>query len=181
MKTLWKRNSYSDVRYSQLLRMKTQQVHIMSIHMFHTLNCKIWNHTYTVYIYNHVPHPNQLDLIILIHNQTQFATMHPVLVQTRTIYMQARTVATCKPGLISFSETLALFFIRFLPFQKMKVQDRQNGSSKRVFFIFHLKHHHVANIDIDCWGGVVRNSSPASIMWIQAYQKKLTGYAPDMV
>ena len=41
-----------------------------------------------------------------------------------------RRVATCKPGkpgLTSFSETLALFFIRF---RKMKVQDRQNGPSK---------------------------------------------------
>ena len=33
------------------------------------------------------------------------------------------------PGLTSFTETLALFFIQFLSFQKMKVQDRQNGSS----------------------------------------------------
>ena len=44
-----------------------------------------------------------------------------------------RRVATCKPGkpgLTSFSETLALFFIQFLSFRKMKVQDRQNGSSK---------------------------------------------------
>ena len=42
----------------------------------------------------------------------------------------ARRVATCKPGkpgLASFSETLALFFIQFLLFRKMKVQDRQNG------------------------------------------------------
>ena len=38
-------------------------------------------------------------------------------------------VATCKPGkpgLTSFSETLALFFIQFLSFRKMKVQDRHN-------------------------------------------------------
>ena len=35
-----------------------------------------------------------------------------------------------KPGLTSFSETLALFFIQFLPFWKMKVQDKQNGPSK---------------------------------------------------
>ena len=44
-----------------------------------------------------------------------------------------RRVATCKPekpGLTSFSETLAVFFIQFLSFQKMKVQDRQNGPSK---------------------------------------------------
>ena len=43
-----------------------------------------------------------------------------------------RRVATCKPGkpgLTSFSETLALFFIQFLSFRKMKVQDRQNGLS----------------------------------------------------
>ena len=43
-----------------------------------------------------------------------------------------RRVAICKPGkpgLTSFSETLALFFIQFLSFQKMKVQDRQNGPS----------------------------------------------------
>ena len=43
-----------------------------------------------------------------------------------------RRVATCKPGkpgLTSFSETLALFSIQFLLFRKMKVQDRQNGSS----------------------------------------------------
>ena len=43
-----------------------------------------------------------------------------------------RRVATCKPGkpgLTSFSETLALFFIQFLSFRKMKVQDRQNGPS----------------------------------------------------
>ena len=40
-----------------------------------------------------------------------------------------RRVATCKPGKpgrTSFSETLALFFIQFLSFRKMKVQDRQN-------------------------------------------------------
>ena len=44
-----------------------------------------------------------------------------------------RRVATCKPGkpgLTSFSETLAPFFIQFLSFRKMKVQDRQNGQSK---------------------------------------------------
>ena len=40
-----------------------------------------------------------------------------------------RRIATCKPGkpgLTSFSETLALFFIQVLSFRKMKVQDRQN-------------------------------------------------------
>ena len=40
-----------------------------------------------------------------------------------------RRVATCKPGkpgLTSYSETLALVFIQFLSFRKMKVQDRQN-------------------------------------------------------
>ena len=45
---------------------------------------------------------------------------------------KTRRVATCKPGkpgLTSFSETLALFFIQFLSFRKMKVQDRQNGPS----------------------------------------------------
>ena len=44
-----------------------------------------------------------------------------------------RRVATCKPGkpgLTSFSETLAFFFIQFLSFRKMKVQDRQNDPSK---------------------------------------------------
>ena len=48
------------------------------------------------------------------------------------IISHIRRVATCKPGepgLISFSETLALFFIQFLSFRKMKVQDRQNGPS----------------------------------------------------
>ena len=43
-----------------------------------------------------------------------------------------RRVATCKPskpGLTSFSESLAFFFIQFLSFRKMKVQDRQNGPS----------------------------------------------------
>ena len=43
-----------------------------------------------------------------------------------------RRVATCKPGkpgLTSFSETLALFFTQFLSLRKMKVQDRQNGPS----------------------------------------------------
>ena len=43
-----------------------------------------------------------------------------------------RRVATCKPGkpgLTNFSETLALFFIQFLSFRKMKVQGRQNGPS----------------------------------------------------
>ena len=46
--------------------------------------------------------------------------------------MEDRRVATCKPGkpgLTNFSETLALFFIQFLSFRKMKVQDRQNGPS----------------------------------------------------
>ena len=32
-------------------------------------------------------------------------------------------------GVTSFSETQALFFIQFLSFRKMKVQDRQNGPS----------------------------------------------------
>ena len=43
-----------------------------------------------------------------------------------------RRVATCKPGkpgLTSFSETLALFFIKFLSSRKIKVQDRQNVPS----------------------------------------------------
>ena len=47
-------------------------------------------------------------------------------------YSAHRRVATCKqgkPGLTSFSETLALFFIQFLSFRKMRVQDRQNGPS----------------------------------------------------
>ena len=35
-----------------------------------------------------------------------------------------------KPGLASFSETLVLFFIQFLSFRKMKVQDRQICPSK---------------------------------------------------
>ena len=42
-------------------------------------------------------------------------------------------IATCKPGkpgLTSFSEILALFFVRFLSFRKMKLQDIQNGRSK---------------------------------------------------
>ena len=45
--------------------------------------------------------------------------------------LQAHTVATCKPGtgLTSFSETLAIFFIQFLSFQKIEVQYRQNGPS----------------------------------------------------
>ena len=43
-----------------------------------------------------------------------------------------RHVAACKPGkpgLTSFSETLALFFMQFFSFRKMKVKDRQNGPS----------------------------------------------------
>ena len=36
----------------------------------------------------------------------------------------------------------------------------RNHSAGLVFFIFHLKRHQVANIDIDGRGGVVRNSSP---------------------
>ena len=46
--------------------------------------------------------------------------------------MAVRRVATCKPGkpgLTSFSETLALFFIQFLSFRKMKIEDKQNGPS----------------------------------------------------
>ena len=35
-----------------------------------------------------------------------------------------------KPGLTSFSETLALFFIQFLSFRKKKVQESQKGYSK---------------------------------------------------
>ena len=52
---------------------------------------------------------------------------HPI-VKAATI----RRVASCKPGkpgLTSFSETLALSFIQFLSFRKMKVQDRQNAPS----------------------------------------------------
>ena len=48
------------------------------------------------------------------------------------VLLSNRRVATCKPGkpgLTSFSETLALFFIQFLSFRKMKVQGRQNGPS----------------------------------------------------
>ena len=44
------------------------------------------------------------------------------------VFLITRRVATCKPGklrLTSFSETLALFFIQFLSFRKMKVYDRQ--------------------------------------------------------
>ena len=51
---------------------------------------------------------------------------------TRSRPNTVRRVATCKPGkpgLTSFSETLALFFIQFLSFRKMKVQDRQNDPS----------------------------------------------------
>ena len=50
-------------------------------------------------------------------------------------------VATCKPGkfgLTSFSETLALFFIQFLSFRKMKIQDRQNGPSKLFCYVTFL-------------------------------------------
>ena len=57
-----------------------------------------------------------------------------VLVSAKTTlyWRHIRRVATCKPGkpgLTSFSETLALFFIQFLSFRKMKLQDRQNGPS----------------------------------------------------
>ena len=48
-------------------------------------------------------------------------------------YWRPGAVATCKPGkpgLTNFSETLAFFFIQFISFRKMKVQDRQNGPSK---------------------------------------------------
>ena len=43
-----------------------------------------------------------------------------------TIFRRVGTCKPGKPGLTSFSETLALFFIQFLSFRKMKVQDRQN-------------------------------------------------------
>ena len=36
----------------------------------------------------------------------------------------------------------------------------QNHFAGLVFFIFHIKHRHVANIDKDSRGGVVRNTSP---------------------
>ena len=52
-----------------------------------------------------------------------------------------RRVATCKPGkpgLTSFTETLALFFIQFLSFRKMKIQDRQNGPSKSFCYVTFL-------------------------------------------
>ena len=48
------------------------------------------------------------------------------------ILIPCRHIATCKPGkpeLTSFSETLAFFFIQFLSFREMKVQDRQNCPS----------------------------------------------------
>ena len=48
---------------------------------------------------------------------------------TRFPLFACRRVAKCKPGkpgLSSVSETLALFFIQFLSFRKMNVQDRQN-------------------------------------------------------
>ena len=44
-------------------------------------------------------------------------------------FLHVRRVATCKPGkpgLTSFSKTLALLFIQFLSFRKMKAQERQN-------------------------------------------------------
>ena len=101
-----------------------------------------------------------------------------------SLVLKGRRVATCKPGkprLTRFSETLALFVIQFLSFRKMKVQDRRNGPSKLVFFFFHLKHHHVANIDIDCRGRLVRNSSPGlyhvnpglqeKTSWIRAWKE----------
>ena len=54
------------------------------------------------------------------------------LIIVLVVAMVTRLEATCKlgkPGLTSFSETLALFFIQFLSFRKMKVLDRQNAPS----------------------------------------------------
>ena len=53
-------------------------------------------------------------------------------IPNQAIKSYVRGVATCtckpdKPGLTSFSEALALFFIQFLSFRKMKVQERQKG------------------------------------------------------
>ena len=55
------------------------------------------------------------------------------VIENRVENIKIWRVATCtldKPGLNSFSETLALFFIQFFSFRKMKVQARQNGPSK---------------------------------------------------
>ena len=54
---------------------------------------------------------------------------------------KSRRVATCKPGkpgLTSSSETLALFFIQFFSFWKMKIQDRQNDPSKSFCYVTFL-------------------------------------------
>ena len=57
------------------------------------------------------------------------------------VAITVRRVATCKPGKPgrpSFSETLALFFIQFLSFRKMKIQNTQNSPSKSFWWICFL-------------------------------------------
>ena len=59
--------------------------------------------------------------------------IYRILLNNRAHWIPCRRVATCKPdkpGLTSFSETLALFFVQFLSFWKIKVHDRQNSPSK---------------------------------------------------
>ena len=71
-----------------------------------------------------------------------------IALEGRLSIFDIRHVATCKPGkpgLTSFSETLALFFIQFLSFRKMKVQDRQNGPSslpKKNWLATHLHNYY---------------------------------------
>ena len=77
-----------------------------------------------------IPHHIEIFPIILKISQAKYDIA--IIVITLIIVVVVRRVATCKPGkpgLTSFSETLALFFSQFLSFRKMKVQDKQNGPS----------------------------------------------------
>ena len=106
------------------------------------------------------------------------ALLHDDNFPNSSFYTGIRRVAICKPGkpgLTSFSETVALFFTQFISFRKMKVQDKQNSSSKlfcwTCFLHFSFKtsprRKHTsgsAKASATCESGLTR--------------KKLTGYAP---
>ena len=68
------------------------------------------------------------------------------------------------PGLPVFLKPKHFFSSNFFHFGKWRYRTDKmvprNHSAGLAFFIFHLKHNHVANIDIDGRVRVVRNSSP---------------------
>ena len=65
----------------------------------------------------------------MIHLTDKATFLIPKLVGNRLVTKRVAICKPGKPGLTSFSETLALFLIQYLSLRKMKVQDKQNVPS----------------------------------------------------